>query len=380
MDFSKNGGDTVYITIFEYLSVKLKYIVIMKNLTYFLVLFVLLGCKNDEKSPKFSSNKVENTQKSKGEFGIVIHGGAGTILKENMSDSLEAAYKAKLKEAISVGYEILKNGGNSIDAVACTINVMEDSPLFNAGKGAVFTHEGNNELDASIMDGATLNAGAVAGVKHIKNPINLARDVMEKSEHVMLYGKGAEEFASSLGYKMMDTSYFFTKNRYESLQQTLQKEKTQNEKKVSFEDHYIQNSKFGTVGCAALDKNGNLAAGTSTGGMTNKRWNRIGDSPIIGAGTYANNATCAVSATGWGEFFIRSVVAYDISAMMEYKGMSLQEAASEVIQKKVPALGGDGGIVAIDKDGNVAMEFNTAGMYRATMNSRGELVIKIYKE
>ncbi len=380
MDFSKNGGDTVYITIFEYLSVKLKYIVIMKNLTYFLVLFVLLGCKNDEKSPKFSSNKVENTQKSKGEFGIVIHGGAGTILKENMSDSLEAAYKAKLKEAISVGYEILKNGGNSIDAVACTINVMEDSPLFNAGKGAVFTHEGNNELDASIMDGATLNAGAVAGVKHIKNPINLARDVMEKSEHVMLYGKGAEEFASSLGYKMMDTSYFFTKNRYESLQQTLQKEKTQNEKKVSFEDHYIQNSKFGTVGCAALDKNGNLAAGTSTGGMTNKRWNRIGDSPIIGAGTYANNATCAVSATGWGDFFIRSVVAYDISAMMEYKGMSLQEAASEVIQKKVPALGGDGGIVAIDKDGNVAMEFNTAGMYRATMNSRGELVIKIYKE
>jgi beta-aspartyl-peptidase (threonine type) len=257
---------------------------------------------------------------------------------------------------------------------------MEDSPLFNAGKGAVFTHEGSNELDASIMDGATLNAGAVAGVKHIKNPIDLARDVMQKSEHVMLYGAGAEEFAKTLGYKLMDTSYFYTKNRYESLQRVLEKEKSKNEKKVSFEDSYIKNSKFGTVGCAALDKHGNLAAGTSTGGMTNKRWNRIGDAPIIGAGTYANNKTCAVSSTGWGEYFIRSVVAYDISALMEYKGMTLQEAASEVIQKKVPALGGDGGIVAIDKDGNLAMEFNTAGMYRATMNSEGELIIKIYKE
>lgn len=313
-------------------------------------------------------------------FGIVIHGGAGTILKENMTDSLENAYKEKLKEAISAGYEILKKGGTSLDAVTHSINVMEDSPLFNAGKGAVFTHEGRNELDASIMDGATLNAGAVAGVRHIKNPIDLARDVMEKSVHVMLYGPGAEEFAQSLRYKMMDTSYFFTKNRYESLQRVLEKEKSNNDKKVSFEDPYIQNSKFGTVGCAALDKHGNLAAGTSTGGMTNKRWNRIGDAPIIGAGTYANNATCAVSSTGWGEFFIRSVVAYDISALMEYKGMSLQDAAREVIQKKVPALGGDGGIVAIDKDGNVAMEFNTSGMYRATMNSKGELVIGIYKE
>jgi beta-aspartyl-peptidase (threonine type) len=257
---------------------------------------------------------------------------------------------------------------------------MEDSPLFNAGKGAVFTHEGSNELDASIMDGATLNAGAVAGVKHIKNPIDLARDVMQKSEHVMLYGAGAEEFAKGMGYKMMDKSYFYTQNRYESLQRVLEKEKSKNEKKISFEDSYIKNSKFGTVGCAALDKHGNLASGTSTGGMTNKRWNRIGDAPIIGAGTYANNATCAISSTGWGEYFIRSVVAYDISALMEYKGMTLQEAASEVIQKKVPALGGDGGIVAIDKDGNVAMEFNTAGMYRATMNSEGELIIKIYKE
>tara|TARA_R110002012_G_scaffold42572_6_gene115857 strand:- start:27174 stop:28238 length:1065 start_codon:yes stop_codon:yes gene_type:complete len=352
----------------------------VKILTYFIVFFLLIGCKNEEKSSSEALKLSENTIKKAENFGIVIHGGAGTILKGNLSDSLETAYKAKLKEAISVGYEILKNGGTSLEAVAHTINVMEDSPLFNAGKGAVFTHDGSNELDASIMDGATLNAGAVAGVKHIKNPIDLARDVMQKSEHVMLYGAGAEAFAQSLNYKMMDTFYFYTHNRYESLQRVLEREKAQNENKVSFEDSYLKNSKFGTVGCAALDKHGNLAAGTSTGGMTNKRWNRIGDAPIIGAGTYANNATCAVSSTGWGEYFIRSVVAYDISALMEYKGMSLQDAAREVIQKKVPALGGDGGIVAIDKDGNVAMEFNTAGMYRATMNSEGELVIKIYKE
>ena len=349
-------------------------------LTYFIVLFLLFGCKNEEKSSSDALNSSKNSMEKAENFGIVIHGGAGTILKENLSDSLETAYKAKLKEAISTGYEILKNGGSSLDAVTHTINIMEDSPLFNAGKGAVFTHEGSNELDASIMDGATLNAGAVAGVKHIKNPINLALDVMQKSEHVMLYGAGAEKFAQTLGYKMMDTSYFYTQNRYESLQKVLEKEKAKNEKKVSFEDPFIKNSKFGTVGCAALDKHGNLAAGTSTGGMTNKRWNRIGDAPIIGAGTYAKNATCAVSSTGWGEYFIRSVVAYDISALMEYKGMTLQEAAREVIQKKIPALGGDGGIVAIDKDGNVAMEFNTSGMYRATMNSKGDLIIKIYKE
>ncbi|MEM0517510.1 MULTISPECIES: isoaspartyl peptidase/L-asparaginase family protein [Aequorivita] len=352
----------------------------IKTLTYFIAIFLFLGCKNGKNDTSSINYPSNDSNKSSKNFGIVIHGGAGTILKENMSDSLETAYMLKLKEAISTGHEILKNGGTSLEAVTQTINILENSPLFNAGKGAVFTHTGANELDASIMDGATLNAGAVAGVKHIKNPIDLARDVMLKSEHVMLYGQGAEEFAQSLGYKMMDTSYFYTQNRYESLQKVLEMEKSKDEKKVSFEDPFIKNSKFGTVGCAALDKNGNLAAGTSTGGMTNKRWNRIGDAPIIGAGTYANNKTCAVSSTGWGEYFIRSVVAYDISALMEYKGMTLQEAASEVIQKKVPALGGDGGIVAIDKDGNVAMEFNTAGMYRATMNSEGELIIKIYKE
>src|SRR5690606_6200095 len=299
----------------------------VKILTYLIALFLLIGCKNKEKSSFENINTSKNSIEKTENFGIVIHGGAGTILKENMDDSLETAYKVKLKEAISAGYEILKNGGSSLDAVTHTINVMEDSPLFNAGKGAVFTHEGRNELDASIMDGSTLNAGAVAGVRHIKNPINLAKDVMQKSEHVMLYGAGAEEFAKSLGYEMMDTSYFYTQNRYEILQRILEREKSQNENKVSFEDPFIKNLKFGTVGCAALDKHGNLAAGTSTGGMTNKRWNRIGDSPIIGAGTYANNKTCAVSATGWGEFFIRGVVAHDISALMEYKGMTLQEAA-----------------------------------------------------
>ncbi len=346
-------------------------------LTLLIGFFVLFSCKNDNLSISKEEISSKKEEKAVQNFGIVIHGGAGTILKKNMSDSLETAYKEKLKEAITTGHTILKNGGTSIEAITATINIMEDSPLFNSGKGAVFTHEETNELDASIMDGATLNAGAVAGVKHIKNPINLALEVMNNSPHVLLAGTGAEQFAREQGFEMMDPSYFYTEKRFQSLQKVKAKEK-QN-KSVSFDDPFIKNSKFGTVGCVALDQHGNLAAGTSTGGMTNKRWNRIGDSPIIGAGTYANNATCAGSSTGWGEYFIRAMVAHDISAMMEYKGISLQEAAQEVIQNKVPALGGDGGIVAIDKDGNIAMEFNTAGMYRAHMNAEGELIIKIYK-
>tara|TARA_B100000408_G_scaffold47657_1_gene36636 strand:- start:2323 stop:3018 length:696 start_codon:yes stop_codon:yes gene_type:complete len=231
------------------------------------------------------------------------------------------------------------------------------------------------------MDGKTLNAGAVAGVTNIKNPINLAYEVMENSEHALLAGKGAEEFATQRGLEIVDPSYFYTENRFKSLQKVKEREREKSGNKTAANyDSFIKDSKFGTVGCAALDKNGNLAAGTSTGGMTNKRWNRIGDSPIIGAGTYANNATCAVSSTGWGEFFIRGVVAYDISALMEYKGLSLQEAAAEVIQKKIPKMGGDGGIIAIDHEGNVAMEFNTAGMYRATMNKKAELQIGIYEK
>ena len=348
-------------------------------LTLLIGFFVLFSCDFDKKGSNEASKSGGKTPK-KEIFGIVIHGGAGTILKKNMTDSLENAYKAKLKEAIQSGHTILKNGGSAINAVTATINIMEDSPMFNSGKGAVFTHDEANELDASIMDGATLNAGAVAGVKHIKNPINLALKVMNNSPHVLLAGSGAEAFAREQGFEMMDPSYFYTEKRYQSLQKVKKREKEKQTKSITFEDPFIKQSKFGTVGCVALDKNGNLAAGTSTGGMTNKRWNRIGDSPIIGAGTYANNKTCAVSSTGWGEFFIRAMVAYDISAMMEYKGVSLEEASKEVIQNKVPALGGDGGIVAIDKDGNVAMEFNTAGMYRAHMNAEGELIIKIYKD
>lgn len=344
--------------------------------------FIFYACnlKKEPNPTQFSDKNAKEEQIAN--FGIVIHGGAGTILKENMSDSLEAAYKQILEKAIKTGYEILENGGTSIEAIAKTINVMEDSPLFNAGKGAVFTHEGTNELDASVMDGSNLDAGAVSGVKKIKNPIDLAIKVMTDSPHVMLSGEGAEQFALEQGFEFMDPSYFYTESRFQSLQKIKDAEKntsTQNAKSA-FVDPYIKDYKFGTVGAAALDKHGNLAAGTSTGGMTNKKWNRIGDAPIIGAGTYANNATCAVSSTGWGEFFIRAVVAHDISALMEYKGLSLKEAAEEVIQKKVPALGGDGGIIAIDKDGNMVMEFNTEGMYRASMNAKGELVIAIYKD
>ncbi|GAA4310879.1 isoaspartyl peptidase/L-asparaginase [Pontixanthobacter gangjinensis] len=296
-----------------------------------------------------------------------------------MSDSLEAAYKAKLEEAIKTGHEILANGGTALEAVQRTINVMENSPLFNSAKGAVFTNEGKNELDASIMDGKTLNAGAVAGVTNVKNPINLAYEVMVNSEHVLLSGKGAEQFAKEQGLEIVDPEYFYTEKRYKAMERARERDKEKTNK-TAFYDPFIKDEKFGTVGCTALDKDGNLAAGTSTGGMSNKKYNRIGDSPIIGAGTYANNKTCAISSTGWGEYFIRGVVAYDISAMMEYKGLSLQEAASEVIQKKQPELGGNGGIIAIDHEGNVAMEFNTAGMYRASMNKNGELEIGIYSE
>ena len=348
----------------------------MKNLLTLAIFFMISSCNSvDEKKSKESLSS--NTEK----FGIVIHGGAGTILKENMTDSLELAYKEVLEKAIKTGYDILKNGGTSLEAISKTINIMEDSPLFNAGKGAVFAHDETNQLDASVMIGNTMEAGAIAGVTRIKNPIDLAIKVMTNSPHVMLSGKGAEDFAVEQGFELVDPSYFYTENRYKSLQKVKEEEKTKLEKegKSGYLTPAQKYSKFGTVGCVALDKQGNLAAGTSTGGMTNKKWNRIGDAPIIGAGTYANNATCAVSSTGWGEFFIRAVVAHDISALMEYKGLTLKEAAYEVIQKKVPALGGDGGIIAIDNEGNMVMEFNTAGMYRASMNAKGDLTIGIYK-
>lgn len=318
--------------------------------------------------------KKQTEEAKQSQFSIVIHGGAGTILRKNMTPEKEAEYKAKLEEAIRVGYNILKQGGTSLDAVEKTINVLEDSPLFNAGKGAVFTNAETNEHDASIMDGNTLKAGASAGTTNVKNPINLARAIMDYSPHVMLSGKGAETFAQEHNLEIVNPSYFYTEKSFNALQ------KVKNTQKISFYNQDINDSKFGTVGCVALDKHGNLAAGTSTGGMTNKRWGRIGDSPIIGAGTYANNTTCAVSCTGWGEYFIRTVVAHDISALMEYKGLSLKEVAHEVIQNKVPKLGGDGGIIAVDKYGTMVTEFNTAGMYRATMNDKGELYIGIYND
>lgn len=360
-----------------------------KTLTLLIGFLVSFSCNNDSKNTQESEISEENTAQIVGNFGIVIHGGAGTILKKNMSDSLELAYKQKLEEAIRTGHKILENGGNAMEAVTATINIMEDSPLFNAGKGAVFTNEETNELDASVMDGATLNAGAIAGVTHIKNPIDLAVEVMDHSDHVLLAGKGAETFAQTRGIELVDPSYFYTQRRFESMQRVKEKEQVELDhdaptsaldSKEVFLDPFINDYKYGTVGCAALDKNGNLAAGTSTGGMTNKRWNRIGDAPIIGAGTYANNATCAVSSTGWGEYFIRGMVAHDISAQMEYKKVSLEAAAENVIQDKLTRLGGTGGIVAIDRTGKVAMEFNTAGMYRAHMNRDGELVIGIYEK
>lgn len=333
----------------------------LKKITFLLAVFFI--------QMAFAQNQI-----SKDNFSIVIHGGAGTILKEKMTPAMDQAYRSILAEAITVGHTILKNGGTSQEAVEKTIRVMEDSPLFNAGKGAVLTAQGKASLDASFMEGKTLNAGAISGVSHIKNPISSAIAVMEQSPHVMLSGQGADEFAKSLGMEAVPNSYFITERRKNALKRVQENQ----DKKMSFYDPFLKDSKFGTVGCVALDKAGNLAAGTSTGGMTNKKWDRVGDAPIIGAGTYANNASCGVSATGWGEFFIRSVVAHDIAALVEYKNLDVI-TASKLVLKKVKELGGDGGVVVLDRFGNVAMEFNTAGMYRAHMNSKGELKVMIYQ-
>ncbi|MBT3796888.1 MAG: isoaspartyl peptidase/L-asparaginase [Flavobacteriaceae bacterium] len=313
---------------------------------YFIILLICFNCKDHPSQPV-----------------IAIHGGAGIILKGDLSIEKEKLILEKLDEAISHGYEILKSTGSSTDAVVETIKILENSPLFNAGKGAVFTNQGTIEHDASIMSGENLNAGASTGTKYIKNPITLAHSIMTNSEHVFLSREGAEEFAKLQNLEMVEQEYFFTDFRFNQLK----KQKN-------------SPSKFGTVGCVAMDINGNLAAGTSTGGMTNKKWGRIGDSPIIGAGTYANNKTCAISCTGSGEYFMRSVVAYDISALMEYKGLSLKEAVFKVIHKKLPSIGGDGGLIAIDNKGNIVMDFNTPGMYRASINKDGEKNIAIYLE
>ncbi len=318
---------------------------------------------------------------SKPKYVLAIHGGAGTILKKNMTDSLEKAYIEVLTKSLQAGYDQINQGKSSLDAIEAAINIMEDSPLFNAGKGAVFTNQGKNELDASIMDGSNLKAGAVAGVTTIKNPISAARTVMNKSEHVMMIGKGAEEFARNEGLQIVDPEYFWTKQRWDGLQRALERDAERAQLDHDDQQTAIppyKDEKFGTVGCVALDKQGNLAAGTSTGGMTNKKFGRVGDSPIIGVGTYANNETVAISCTGWGEFYIRTVAAFNVSAKMKYAKMNIYDATQEVIAE-IGKLGGDGGLIAIDKNGEVAMPFNTEGMYRGTVTADGKIKVEIYK-
>ncbi len=308
---------------------------------------------------------------------LAIHGGAGTIERGNMTPEREAEYRAALEAALRAGFAVLQEGGSAVDAVAAAIPPMEDAPLFNAGKGAVFTSEASVELDASIMDGATLNAGAVAGVTTIKNPILAARLVMEQSPHVMLTGSGAEAFARQHGLEEVENTYFHTDRRRETLRRVQERERS--------ESGFLQTDPeawqmTGTVGAVALDQNGHLAAATSTGGMTNKRFGRVGDSPIIAAGTYADDRTCAVSATGHGEYFIRLAIAHDISARMMYLGESVEAAAHTVIHDKLTDLGGTGGVIALDAEGNVAMPFNTSGMYRGTIDAEGNVTVDIYRD
>lgn len=318
-------------------------------------------------------------------FSLVIHGGAGTILKSSMTPEKEEAYQQALQESLQAGYALLSKGGSALDAVEAAVRVLEENPLFNAGKGAVFTNEGKNELDAAIMNGKNLAAGSVASVTTIRSPIKAARAVMEQSQHVMMVGAGAEKFARQQGLEMVDPSFFYTEERWQSLLKVRAQDPDSvaldhGNKATSVKQPGNRDHKYGTVGAVAVDQQGNLAAATSTGGMTNKKFGRIGDAPIIGAGTYADNNTCAVSCTGWGEFFIRLTVAKTISDLMEYKNLSLQKATDELIHKKLPALGGDGGLIAVDKNGNVAMPFNTEGMYRGFIKQDGKAVVEIYKK
>ena len=303
-------------------------------------------------------------------FAIAIHGGAGTLSRKDMSSTQEAEYRAGLEEALNAGYAVLSRGGSSLDAAVAAVRVLEDNPLFNAGRGAVLNRDGVAELDASLMDGRTLSAGAVSGLQHVKNPIDLARLIMEKSPHVMLVGAGAEEFAKTQGVEMVPNEYFRTPARQRQLERSLRGQ-------VARENEL---EAFGTVGAVALDLNGNLAAATSTGGMTGKRWGRVGDSPIIGAGTYANNQSCAVSATGHGEYFIRTVVAHDICAQVEYLKIPLAQAVDNVLNGKMQKLGGNGGVIAIDTRGEIVLEFNSEGMFRGVRTSQGRHEVAIYRE
>jgi len=306
---------------------------------------------------------------------FAIHAGAGTISKEDFTASLELEIRSTLMQAVQAGHEVLSTGGSSLDAVTLAVTLLENSPHFNAGRGAVFNAEGKHELDASIMDGSNLDAGAVAGVQNIRNPILLARKIMTDSSHVMLMGEGAEVFARANGIEFAGNDYFFTERRWQQLQDAKSKEKQDAHLQAESPDRWLS-----TVGAVALDANGNLAAATSTGGMTNKRWGRVGDSPIIGAGTYADNRSCAVSATGHGEYFIRATIARDICSRVQYQGLSLAAAADAVINGQLRDMGGDGGIIALDRKGNIALSFNTPGMYRASVGVEGKVLVRIYKD
>lgn len=354
-----------------------------KSITFklvpFLILLLIFSCSKKLKENKENASQIDETEQEI-PFALVIHGGSGTIKKENMSDEQEAAYRAKLQEALNIGYLILEKGGSAEEAVQKTINVMEDSPLFNAGKGAVLNSLGKQEMDASIMDGKTLNAGAVAGVSHIRNPINAAILVKDSTRHVLLSGKGAEDFAKQHKLKMEEESYFLTEKRLQQLHQLQGKEQTILQEKKIKNIELIDNHQYGTVGCVAIDKLHNIVAGTSTGGMSNKKYGRIGDSPIIGAGTYANNKTCGISSTGTGEYFMRTLAAHQTSNLMQFKNLSLQEALKQVIHVEIDSLGGDGGMIGLDKLGNIAWDFNTEGMFRGYRKSTGENVVEIYQK
>ena len=348
----------------------------MKKLTT-LILSALLLLSCDSKL-----TKNENlAQREPNSFAIVIHGGAGGVTRENHNQEQQEAYSQKLQEALNAGYAVLEKGGNSLDAVQAAINVMEDSPLFNAGKGAVYNSEGKQEMDASIMDGKTLKAGAVAGVNHIKNPILAARVVMDSTKHVLLSGKGAEILAEKYGIEMVDSSYFFTEKRLNQLRKVQGKDKIQLDHSTHLiGDELMDDHKFGTVGAVAIDKNGDIAAGTSTGGMTNKKYGRIGDSPIIGQGTYANNLTCGISATGTGEYFMRTIAAHEVSNLIQYKGVSPKEALHEVLFNQIGNLGGEGGMILLDKEGNVFWDFNSDGMFRGYKKSNGENIVEMFEQ
>ena len=313
-------------------------------------------------------------------YALVIHGGAGTILKSDMTPELEHLYMEGLQSALDAGYAVLEHGGTAVNAVKAAIVVLEDNLLFNAGRGSVFTKKGVQEMDAALMDGATLNAGAIAAVRNVRNPIELAAEVMHNSNHVFLSGKGANDFAIKQGIKLEPDDYFFSQFRYDQWKEIRDSDNYSLDHTHQNIQELMKDKKFGTVGACACDQHGNIAAGTSTGGMTNKKYGRIGDSPVIGSGTYANNQTCAISCTGHGEPFIRAVAAHNVSCLMEYKNMSLQEAMDEVVNRKLIALEGEGGMIGIDSNANVSMVFNSAGMYRAMRNSKGEQIIGIYKD